>query len=254
MKKAEFHLLFPALIAAGALLFPGGLEAGGCGVIQPDATDAVAAAPENHKVILENEWVRVLEAKVPLHSREVPHTHFWPSVFFEQTSGPGDPPFQTVNIRWSAGGPSKGFSSSDRDRHNLLIELKDTDCRPAAPEPLPATDAVALHDPNIMVVLENQYVRVLSVRVPPGEKEPWHTHTWPAVVVYFRLPPSRRLAPDGTSTPRGELKEMQITFDPQSQPLHSVENLGKVPYQAYRVELKPVTQIALAHGSPAPVR
>jgi len=45
-----------------------------------------------------------------------------------------------------------------------------------------------IHDPNISVVLENAYVRVLSVRVPPGEKEPWHTHTWPAVVVYFRLP------------------------------------------------------------------
>jgi quercetin dioxygenase-like cupin family protein len=92
------------------------------------------------------------------------------------------------------------------------------------------------------VVLENAYVRVLSVRVPPGEKEPWHTHTWPAVVVYFRLPPSRRLSPDGKATPRDELKEMQVTFDPNSQPLHSVENLGKVTYQAYRVELKPTTR------------
>ncbi|HEY7388044.1 MAG TPA: hypothetical protein VH640_06015 [Bryobacteraceae bacterium] len=251
MKTANLHFLFPALIAAPALLFPGGLQASGCGVIKPDATDAVAAAPENHKVILENDQVRVLEARVPLHSKEVPHTHFWPSVFFEQTSLPSEPSFQTVNIRWSAGGPSKGFASSDRDRHNLLIELKDTDCRPAKIEPLPATDAVAIHDPNMTVVLENQYVRVLSVRIPPGEKEPWHTHTWPAVVVYFRLPPSRRLAPDGTSTSRGELKELQVTFDPHSQPLHSVENLGKVPYQAYRVELKPTTKIALVRGNAA---
>lgn len=49
------------------------------------------------------------------------------------------------------------------------------------------------HDPNISVVLENDYVRVLSVRIPPGGKEPWHTHTWPAVVGYFSLPASQRL-------------------------------------------------------------
>jgi hypothetical protein len=251
MKAAKLRFLFTAALIACAPLFPTGLEAAGCGTIKLDATDAVAAAPENHKVILENDTVRVLEARVPLHSREVPHTHFWPSVFFEQTSGPTEAPFQTVNIRWSAGGPSKGFDSSDRDRHNLLIELKNVDCQPANAEPLPATDAVTIHDPNISVVLENQYVRVLSVRVPPGEKEPWHTHTWPAVVVYFRLPPSRRLSPDGTSKEREELKKLQVTFDAHSQPLHSVENLGKVPYQAYRVELKPTTKIALVRGSAA---
>jgi hypothetical protein len=231
--------------AVFALLVPVEMRAAGCGPITPDATDAVASASRNHKVILENDTVRVLEATVPLHSKEAPHTHFWPSVFFEQTSGVNEP-WQTVNIRWSAGGPSKGFDSSDRDRHNLLIELKNADCRPAPAADLPATDAVKIHDPNIAVALENAYVRVLSVRVPPAEKEPWHTHTWPAVVVYFRLPPSQRLTPDGKKTPRAELKEMQVTYDPNSQPLHSVENLGKVVYQAYRVELKPTTAVAVA--------
>lgn len=55
-----------------ALLCPVDLRAAGCGKIKPDATDAVAAAPVNHKVILENDTVRVLEATVPLHSKEVP--------------------------------------------------------------------------------------------------------------------------------------------------------------------------------------
>jgi hypothetical protein len=234
-------------LAACAALWPSNALAAGCGRIQLDATDAVAAAPENHKVILENDTVRVLEAKVPLHSREVPHTHFWPSVFFEQTSGPNDPPFQTVSIRWSMGGPSKGFDSSDRDRHNLLIELKNVDCQPAAAAPLPPTDAAAIHDPNMTVVLENPYVRVLSVRIPPGEKEPWHTHTWPAVVVYFRLPASRRWSQDGKFTERAELKELQVSFDKNSQPMHSVENRGKTVYQAYRVELKPTTNKPIDH-------
>lgn len=236
------------LFAGCALLLPAGLQAAGCRNIEPDATDAVAAAPQNHKVILENDTVRVLEATVPLHSREVPHTHPWPSVFFEQTS-PKNEPWKTVSIRWSQGGPSKGFPSADRDRHNLLIELKKTDCQPAPLADLPATDAVKIHDPNMTVVLENAYVRVLSVRIPPGEKEPWHTHTWPAVVVYFHLPPSQRLSPDGKKTPRAELKQLQVTYDPSSQPLHSVENLGTEVYQAYRVELKPTTTAPVTQAS-----
>jgi len=244
MHLGKSFLTFSIGVAATcAFLGPAGLQAAGCGQIKPDTTDAVTAGPANHKVILENDTVRVLEATVPLHSREVPHTHFWPSVFFEQTSGITEP-WKTVNIRWSAGGPAKGFDSSDRDRHNLLIELKNVDCQPAPATDLPATDAVTIHDPNISVVLENAYVRVLSVHIPPGEKEPWHTHTWPAVVVYFRLPPSQRLSPDGKKTPRAELKEMQVTFDSSSQPLHSVENLGTVTYQAYRVEIKPTTKVA----------
>lgn len=238
---------FIGALAFVSLLLPTGLRAAGsgCGLIKPDSTDAVAAAPEHHKVVLENDVVRVLEARVPLHSHEPPHTHPWPSVFFEQTSGLNEP-WKTVNIRWSQGGPSKGFESSDRDRHNLLIELKNTDCQPAPAAELPDTDGVKIHDPNMTVVLENAYVRVLSVRIPPGEKEPWHTHTWPAVVVYFSLPASQRLLEGGKKTPRPELKELQVTYDANSQPLHSVENLGTVTYQAYRVELKPTTNVAVA--------
>ena len=217
------------------------LHAAGCGKIKVDSTDAVSAAPDHHKVILENDMVRVLEATVPLHSKEPPHTHPWPSVFFEQTSGK-DEPWNTVTIRWSQGGLSKGFDSSDHDRHNLLVEVKGVDCQPVASPALPDTDAVKIHDPNMTVALENEYVRVLSVKIPPGEKEPWHTHTWPAVVVYFRLPPSQRFTKDGNKTTRPELKELQVTYDPNGQPAHSIENLGTFPYQAYRVELKPITK------------
>src|SRR5579863_1469463 len=107
--------------AVVAALLPAGVQAAsGCGQIKLDATDAVAFAPTHHKVILENDAVRVLEATVPFHSKEPPHTHFWPSVFFEQTSGLNEP-WKTVKIRWSEGGPSKGFDSSDHDRHNLLV-------------------------------------------------------------------------------------------------------------------------------------
>ena len=45
----------------------------------PGNLDGVKAAPETHKVIFENEHVRVLEVTIPPHSKEPVHTHCLPS-------------------------------------------------------------------------------------------------------------------------------------------------------------------------------
>ena len=46
------------------------------------ANDAVAAAPENHKLLFENDEVRVLEVTVPPGVREPLHAHRYPSVLY----------------------------------------------------------------------------------------------------------------------------------------------------------------------------
>lgn len=48
----------------------------------PDSLDAVAAAPGNHKVVLENDKVRVLDVTVRPGEREPVHGHRWPSVLY----------------------------------------------------------------------------------------------------------------------------------------------------------------------------
>ncbi len=48
----------------------------------PDSLDAVIAAPNTHKILLENERVRVLEVTIPPHGKEPVHTHRWPSVMY----------------------------------------------------------------------------------------------------------------------------------------------------------------------------
>lgn len=51
--------------------------------------DAVVAAPANHKVIFENERLRVLEVTLRPDEEEPTHHHRWPSVFvFDQVQGP----------------------------------------------------------------------------------------------------------------------------------------------------------------------
>jgi hypothetical protein len=50
----------------------------------PGDLDGVKAAPETHKVIFENEHVRVLEVIIPPHSEEPVHTHCLPSTLYIQ--------------------------------------------------------------------------------------------------------------------------------------------------------------------------
>jgi hypothetical protein len=51
--------------------------------------DAVIAAPANHKVLFENERLRVLEVILHPGEEEPVHHHRWPSVFvFDQIKGP----------------------------------------------------------------------------------------------------------------------------------------------------------------------
>ncbi|MCV3206969.1 hypothetical protein OHD62_09975 [Mesorhizobium sp. YC-39] len=51
--------------------------------------DAVIAAPANHKVVFENDRLRVLEVILEPNEEEPTHHHRWPSVFvFDQVQGP----------------------------------------------------------------------------------------------------------------------------------------------------------------------
>jgi hypothetical protein len=51
--------------------------------------DAVAAAPAHHRVVFENERLRVLEVTLEADAEEPVHHHRWPSVFvFDAVQGP----------------------------------------------------------------------------------------------------------------------------------------------------------------------
>ncbi len=54
----------------------------------PEGFDAVQAAPNSHKVIFENEFVRVLEVTMPAPGATEPmHHHRWPSFFLDWDTG-----------------------------------------------------------------------------------------------------------------------------------------------------------------------
>ena len=50
--------------------------------MSPDDLDGVVVAPNNHKVIFENDQVRVLETRIPAGEKTPIHTHLRPTVMY----------------------------------------------------------------------------------------------------------------------------------------------------------------------------
>jgi hypothetical protein len=84
------------------------------------------------------------------------------------------------------------------------------------------------------LVFENQFVRVLETRVPPGKTEPWHQHGR-RVVVYLSDFNTRSTERGGK--PQEILRKSGLVrwSDPV---VHQVENIGKTEGHVISVELK----------------
>jgi hypothetical protein len=114
------------------------------------ALDAVIAAPKHHKVLFENERLRVLEVTLEPKDEEPLHHHRWPSVFvFDQVQppvydfAPDDtqlPPNRDVIKAietWNGQGclvvhmapqpAGRVFNASEKTIHGIRVEMKTVD-------------------------------------------------------------------------------------------------------------------------------
>ena len=97
-----------------------------------------------------------------------------------------------------------------------------------------AQDVVKISPETHVVILENAQVRVLSVRVKPGEKVAMHSH--PRNVVYYLSGATLRLTrPDGTVEDRAVMEGMAVWSDGT---VHAAENVGTTELREVQVELK----------------
>jgi hypothetical protein len=99
----------------------------------PDSLDAVVAAPKFHRILFENERVRVLEVTVPPHTREPLHTHRWPSVMYRER-------YSTGRYYDAAG---KLVHESTKASQPGLINPRSRWQEPEAPHAVENTDEVA---------------------------------------------------------------------------------------------------------------
>ena len=94
------------------------------------------------------------------------------------------------------------------------------------------------------LLLDNECVRVLDVRIPVGRTVPVHTHCWPSVLYllsagdFIRRDPEGRILLDTRTTPPQTQSPPPSTHWSPPLPPHSVENVGKTEIRVVSVEIK----------------
>ena len=97
-----------------------------------------------------------------------------------------------------------------------------------------AQDVVKISPETHAVLLENEQVRVLDVRVRPGERVAVHSH--PHNVVYYLTDGKVRVTlPDGSTQDRA-VKAGSALWSEAS--VHAVENVGTSEFREIQIELK----------------
>src|ERR1700737_5295332 len=92
-------------VATCTLLGPSGLRAAACGAAKPDTRDAVAVVPDTHKVLIDNDTIRILDVNLPAGSKEPAHSQVWPAIRIADTPRPGAPSeVRNFESRWQEPG------------------------------------------------------------------------------------------------------------------------------------------------------
>ena len=96
-------------------------------------------------------------------------------------------------------------------------------------------DALQSTSKAIRLLMENENVRVMDVRLRPGEKEPMHNHPSKHVIYVLKDARFKLGAPDGKSNVL-DLKAGQTVWMEAGS--HSTENVGTTDGQLLVVEVK----------------
>ena len=90
------------------------------------------------------------------------------------------------------------------------------------------------------LVLENDSVRVLRVEIPPGYREPVHTHKENGVMIIEQRARINYFDENGrllfSTQPPSEKNTVVQWHEPEGP--HSIENTDTVPFKAFLIELK----------------
>ena len=95
--------------------------------------------------------------------------------------------------------------------------------------------------PHHILLFENEFVRVLDTRVPPGQFVPLHTHRWPSALYIRSWSDFIRRDADGlTIADSRAIAKVPPESALWSGPLppHTLENVGDSELWAISVELK----------------
>ncbi len=206
------------------------------------AQDPAKVDPAHCKVVLENQYVRVLRwsespgDKSPMHSHPAA-VSISLSAGKTRFTGP-DGKTQEVETTpgqatWSEPTAHSSENLGTAPGEVVQVELK---AKPgAAMTALPASkDPVTLDPKHYKVVFQNARVRVLRVHYAPGEKSVMHAH--PANVAVFLTDGHSTFGLPGGKTSESDFKARQVRWSGAEE--HLPENTGATPLDLILVELR----------------
>ena len=103
-------------------------------------------------------------------------------------------------------------------------------------------DAMTAAPDHHAVLLDNEHVRILDTRLPPGERTPLHAHEWPAALYvlswsdFVRRDERGAVVMDSRTMARRPAPGEALWIAPLV--AHSVENIGTADLHTIAVEVK----------------
>jgi quercetin dioxygenase-like cupin family protein len=192
---------------------------------------------------IDNDQVRVLDVtvqpgeKTRLHDHKINRVMIYLDAgsqhFDYQGKGPSDLKWKAGQALWSpAAGMHVAEITSAKPVRIIEVELKKPKGGLEGSGPL---DPVKIDPKHYHVEFENDQVRVVRVKIGPGETAPKHEHKLNRVVVYLTDQEFRVTNNDGkVETPRH--KAGDVSFSGPA--THTELNEGKKPFEVVVVELK----------------
>ena len=219
------------------------------------AQDPLQVNPRLVSVAFEDARVRVLRIRYGPHEKLALHAH--PAIAGVSITAnhirltPRDGNSVEINrsageVYWSEPTTHSIESLSDEPSESIEIEFKN------APQPAvksvphksspktPAGGPLAVEDePHHHLVYENQYLRMLEVRLAPGETTEFHTHSHDNLAVRLSEAVVTRQDQGKDWVPASKVVpgEVSLTKGAESPYTHRVKNVGETPFRVIDVEL-----------------
>ncbi len=200
------------------------------------------------KVVFENEFVRVVELRVPPGVSEAKHSHdrgvtVALSAYDNEMS---DFPAGNVTkrhtkfgeVRWAEPVTHVARNTGTTEQHVLRVELKRDAPAPVSPEAtvkLDPLDSLVVCKDTQKLIFENQFARVIEERVPPGVAQPKHRHRHGVLI------PLADSDIESVDDPGGQPTRRHLQFGEagwREPVVHTVRNVGKTELLNIRIELK----------------
>lgn len=208
-----------------------------------------AAQPQpaaSQRVVFENEFVRVVELRVPAGVFEARHSHArgvtvaltaYDNQMTDFPSGKVTKRHTNLGeVRWAEPVTHEARNTGTTDQRVIRVELnRDAPAAAAGggkPDPL---DSLVVCKDTQKLIFENPFVRVIEERVPAGVAQPKHRHRQGVLI------PLANSDVESVDDPGGQPVRRQLKFGEagwREPVVHAVKNVGSTELLNIRIELK----------------